>query len=152
LRFSEIDLAGQALRLGDSKTGRSIRPIGGKAIAALRDAMGRSNGPFVFPSDKAEGKNYVGLPKAWERIVGDKLANITPHGLRHAFASTAEDLGFTVPTIKALLGHTIGGVTEGYIHKVDSALIAAANRIALHIANAMDGVSDDAKVVELKIA
>jgi integrase len=30
----------------------------------------------------------------------------TPHGLRHAFASAADDLGFTEPTIAALLGHS----------------------------------------------
>jgi site-specific recombinase XerC len=70
--------------------------------------------------------------------VGERLPGLTPHGLRHSFASVAEDLGFTIPTIKALLGHTGSGVTEGYIHKVDSALIAAADRVATHIAGMMD--------------
>ena len=93
--------------------------------------------------------NYGGLPGAWERIVGSQFKKLSPHSLRHAFASTAEDLGFTIPTIKALLGHAGSGVTEGYIHKADSALIAAADQIANHISRAMDG-TDTGTVIELQ--
>jgi integrase len=139
------------LRLGDSKTGYSIRPIGTAAVNVLRGAMKRSNGVFVFPSIKLQDANYRGLPGAWHRIVGSDLKKLTPHSLRHAFASTAEDLGFTVPTIKALIGHAGSGVTEGYIHKADSALIAAANRVANHIGHAMDG-TETGTVIELKSA
>ena len=48
LRRSEVDLAGQALRLGDTKTGYSVRPIGLAAVRALRAAMAQSKGEFVF--------------------------------------------------------------------------------------------------------
>jgi integrase len=137
LRKTEVDLIGQALRLGDSKTGRSIRPIGKEAVELLRAAMSLSKGAYVFPGVKSEKTAFRGLPRAWERIIGDGLPEVTPHGLRHAFASTAEDLGFTVPTIKALLGHAGSGVTEGYIHKLDSALIAAADQVAGHIEESM---------------
>ena len=65
------------------------------------------------------------------------LPDVTPHGLRHAFASTAEDLSFTLPTIKALIGHAGSGITEGYINKLDSALIAAADRVSGHIMEMM---------------
>jgi integrase len=58
------------------------------------------------------------------------VPGITSHGLRHSFSSTAEDLGYTIPTIKALVGHARSSVTEGYIHKIDSALLAAADRIS----------------------
>jgi integrase len=153
LRRSEVDLVRQVLRLGDSKTGRSIRPIGAEAVAALRSAMARSNGEFVFPSTNAAGKPFVGLPKAWLRIIGDNLPGVSPHGLRHGFASTAEDLGFTVPTIKALLGHAGASVTEGYIHKADTALVAAADQISRFIADAMTGaIADQDNVFDLKRA
>ena len=53
-----------------------------------------------------------------------------------------------MPTIKALLGHSMGGVTAGYIHKADSALIGASDQIANHIASAMAGqVKDTSDVV-----
>ena len=79
------------------------------------------------------------------------MPGITTHGLRHSFGSTAEDLGFSLPTIKALLGHAGSSVTEGYIHKVDSALISAATRIAQHIDETMNGKTSG-KVVPLRTA
>jgi branched-chain amino acid transport system substrate-binding protein len=39
---------------------------------------------------------------------------VTPHVLRHSFASIANDLGFTEVTIAALVGHAKGSVTRKY--------------------------------------
>jgi Phage integrase family len=52
---------------------------------------------------------------------------VTPHVLRHSFASIANDLGFTEVTIAALVGHAKGSVTSKYIHTLDTALIMAAD-------------------------
>ena len=79
------------------------------------------------------------------------MPGITSHGLRHSFSSTAEDLGYSIPTIKALIGHSRASVTEGYIHKIDSALLTAADRIARHIDDAMAGRKLQ-KVVQLRKA
>ena len=49
------------------------------------------------------------------------------------------------------LGHSRASVTEGYIHKIDTALVSAANRIAQHIDAAMTGRKSD-KVVKLRTA
>jgi integrase len=130
LKRSEVDLAGSALRLGDTKTGKSVRPIGREAVALLRQILAKADGPFVFPATKGPEGHFNGLPKAWARIVTRRLPGLTPHGLRHSFASTAEDLGCSIPTIAALLGHSTRGVTHRYIHKVDSALIGSASRVA----------------------
>ena len=61
------------------------------------------------------------------------LAHITPYLLRYSFASTANDLGFTEPTIAAMLGHSYGTITGRYVHHLDHALIAAADRMAHRI-------------------
>lgn len=58
------------------------------------------------------------------------LAGITPHVLRHSFASIGNDLGFTEATIAAPVGHSRGTVTSRYIDTVDTALIMAADSIA----------------------
>jgi integrase len=88
----------------------------------------------------------------WLKSVAEKsVPGITSHGLRHSFGSTAEDLGFSLPTIKALLGHAGSSVTEGYVHKVDSALVSAATRIAQHIDETMNGTNTE-KVVPLRTA
>jgi integrase len=94
---------------------------------------------ICVPALTTDKKHYVGLPKALVGIVGDAVPGLTPHGLRHSFSSTAEDLGFSLPTIKALMGHAGASVTEGYIHKIDTALVTAADRIARHIDSAMTG-------------
>lgn len=144
LRAKEIDLPGGCLRLNDSKTGASIRPIGSPARKLLEGRKGN----FVFPAVRGTG-HYAGLPNAWGRIVtGPMLEGLTPHGLRHAFASTAEDLDFTVPTIGALLGHAGRGVTAGYIHKIDTAISAAAEKVSQAIWRAMAG---EAKAVVVPI-
>jgi integrase len=148
---SEIDWSGSALRLGTTKTGKSIRPIGDAALAVLRDACERSSSKYVFPSITNNAKHHIGLTEALQRIGGDKVPGLTSHGLRHSFSSTAEDIGFSIPTIKALVGHSSAGVTEGYIHKIDTALVSAANRIAQHIEMAMTGKISD-RVVNFRSA
>ena len=74
------------------------------------------------------------------------LDGITLHSLRHSFAGVAEQLGATIPTIAALLGHRVGGVTGGYILKrVDVLLVDTANRVAKHIEMLMRGEAFSAR-------
>ena len=119
LRWADVDFAGQCLRLSDSKTGASVRAIGSAALEILK-ALPRGGSEFVFPAIRATrmARAYSGLPKAWKRALwssvanGDGLAGLSPHGLRHAFASVAHDLGYSEFTIAALLGHSAAGVTS----------------------------------------
>ena len=69
-----------------------------------------------------------------------KLKDVTPHVLRHTFASVAGDLGFSELTIAGLLGHSARGVTQGYVH-LDTALVVAAERVSARIAELLDGVA-----------
>jgi integrase len=150
LRRSEVDLAGQALRLGDTKTGFSVRPIGLAALKALSKVMERGRSELIFPATRGAGY-FQGVDKAWRIIAGQRFPHVTPHILRHSFASTAEDIGLTVPTIAALLGHAVSGsATLGYIHKLDAALISAANRVADRISASMNGVRDGDCVVAFR--
>ncbi|MFY9657091.1 MAG: hypothetical protein WAK01_10960 [Methylocystis sp.] len=66
-----------------------------------------------------------------------RLEDVTPHTLRHTFARISGDLGFSEPTIAALLGHSARGVSESYIH-FDEALRLAADRIADEMADIID--------------
>jgi integrase len=145
LRRAEVDIPGRALRLGDTKTGASVRPLGQASIALLKRVLARGDGEFVFPATRGSG-NFQSLAKAWRKIARRRLPGITPHTLRHSLASMAEDLGFTVPTIGAILGHAVRGVTSGYIHKLDTALVAAADRTSGAIASAMDGGLGEGRV------
>ena len=68
----------------------------------------------------------------WLRIakLGDLPADITPHVLRHSFASLAADLGYNEPTIASLLGHKTHSITSRYMHSADAVLLAAADAVA----------------------
>lgn len=102
----------------------------------------------VFASS-LDGRPYVGLRDAWDRIVERaKLKGVTPHTLRHSFATTANTLGCSEPTIAALLGHSRGTMTSRYVHVVDATLLAAADRVAGAIAHALDG-GNPAKVLKM---
>jgi integrase len=148
LQWDEVDLSGRCLRFSDSKEGKSIRPLAADAGRLLAKLTNDSR--YVLPGN-APDKPFVGLPKAWPRIVGKaNLPDLTPHGLRHAFASVAVDLGYSEPTIAALLGHGTHSITGRYLHHLDSALLAAADKVAGEIAAMMAGQRTSVKIVPLR--
>jgi integrase len=152
LRWSEVDPAGRCLRLASTKTGASIRPLPAPVAALLATVPRRKGCGFVFAAADGD-RPYGALPKAWERLVerAPELRGLTLHSLRHGFASVADDLGFSLPTIATMLGHAGGGgITRGYVHKLDSVILAAADRVADAIAALMTGHS--AEVIELPSA
>jgi len=136
LKWAEVDRKAHCLRLHDSKEGASIRPLGKPALELIAQFQ-RTSG-FVFPAVRRGGA-FGGLPRGWRRLmVKAGLSKVSPHVLRHSFASTADDLDCSLPTISALLGHaTVSSTTARYVHKVDAALIAAADRVATAIRNRM---------------
>ncbi len=140
LKWADIDAENSCIRLGDSKEGASTRPIGLPVLDFLDRLRPDAPGIHVFPGTQT-GKPLIGFPKYWKEILKDTaLSGITPHVLRHSFASIANDLGFTEVTIAALLGHSRGKITSRYIHTVDTALIMAADTVAGYIQGLLDGV------------
>lgn len=144
LKWAEADTASSCLRLSDSKEGASVRPIGLPVVeylVARRERLGEPAGTYVFPGPRADDGPFGSFPNHWEQLFRKSpLADITPHVLRHSFASIANDLGFTEVTIAALVGHAKGSVTSKYIHSLDSALIMAADTIAGYIQGLLDGI------------
>jgi integrase len=94
--------------------------------------------PYFFAADWGGG-HFVGIVRVLDRVCAKAgLADVTPHTLRHSFASVAGDLGFSELTIAALLGHAARGVTQRYVH-IDEALRMAADKVAAEIAGILDG-------------
>ena len=135
LRWVEVDEAGSCLRLEDSKTGASVRPVGSAVFKRLAEI--ERGGEFVLPAIRGVG-SFGGWPGAWRRLASRAgLDGVTAHTFRHSFASVADGLGLTEPTIAALIGHSAGSTTRKYIHHVDAALVSAANRVAIEIERLM---------------
>lgn len=141
LMWTESDTDASCLRLEDSKEGASIRPIGLPVVEYLEERRKIATGTYVFPG-QGEDNAFGSFPNHWKQIFRDSpLADVTPHVLRHSFASIANDLGFTEVTIAALVGHSKGSVTSKYIHTLDTALIMAADTISGYIQGLLDGVA-----------
>jgi integrase len=136
LLWVEVDIARRTASLGDTKTGRSMRPLSRAACDVLR-SLTRS-GDLAFPATRGKGR-MSGFPKLWEKIakLGKLPADITPNTLRHSFASLASDLGYSEATIAALVGHKGRTITSRYIHSADAVLLAAADTVANRTAELM---------------
>jgi integrase len=149
LRWAEVDLARRTAVLDSTKTGRSMRPLARAAVDALRD-LPRS-GDFVFRAMRGGGL-LKGFWAIFGRVtkLGGLPADVTAHVLRHSFASLAADLGFSEPTIAALIGHKGRTVTSRYVHSADAVLLAAADAVADKIMQLMGEARSPATVVALR--
>jgi integrase len=140
LKWTEADTEASCLRLEDSKEGESIRPIGLPVVEYLEGRLTDNVGTYVFPG-QGEDNAFGSFPNHWKHLFEESpLSDVTPHVLRHSFASVANDLGFTEVTIAALVGHAKGSVTSKYIHTLDTALIMAADTISGYIQGLLDGI------------
>jgi len=138
LRWRDVNLARRTATLPDTKTGKSMRPLSRAACNLLRSQPHSGEDAFVFPATRGDGP-LVGFKKFVRRIVAlSKLPPaITPHVLRHSFISLAADLGYSEPTIAALVGHKGRSVTSRYVHYADAVLLAAADAVARETARRM---------------
>jgi integrase len=67
LRWNELDLARRTATLGDTKTGRSVRPLSHAACDVLRGITRAHDGGLVFQATRGDGR-MAGFPKLWARI------------------------------------------------------------------------------------
>jgi integrase/recombinase XerC len=124
LNWSDLDLELGMLRVRHGKGGKErIVPIGEPALNAL-DAW-RRNMPPAASSGGAIFTNLRGAritTRSIELIVARMLARsgvanrITPHGLRHSFATHLLDHGADLRSIQEMLGHASLTTTQRYTH------------------------------------
>ncbi len=95
LTWEEIDKEGGCLRLTESKEGASVRPAGQAVFEVLAQTEKNKDCPYVLVPVRGNGP-FGGMARAWTRTIKrTQLAGVTPHTLRHSYASVAGDLGFT---------------------------------------------------------
>jgi len=149
LPWAWLDTKARCIRFEDTKSGPQLRPIGVAAVKHIAAQSHKKNCPWVFPADRGDA-HFIGLPRVLARVCARAgLKDVTVHTLRHSFAATAAELGFSELTIAGLLGHTVPGVTARYAHLPDSALVAAADRVSTRIAAALEGKAS-AEVVPMR--
>jgi len=109
-----------------------VIPVGKLAIRALDDYLLRfrekkkSPFPLLFLSQRAKPMSRFSV---WHRVkfyakkIG--LTDISPHTLRHSFASHLLEGGADLRLIQEMLGHEDIGTTDRYTHVTDSRLQTA---------------------------
>lgn len=87
---------------------------------------GRAGSKFLFPSRGATGHltrhHFYVLIKQIAALAGVSPAKVTPHTLRHAFATHLLAGGADLRVIQTLLGHADVATTEIYTHVLDDHL------------------------------
>ena len=107
--------------------------------------IGRHGAPWTPEMAREEARRLLGegpmsgFRKIWDRMakLGPLPGDVTPHVLRHSFASLASDLGYSEPTIAAMVGHKGRTITSRYVHSADAVLLAAADTVADRTAGLM---------------
>lgn len=130
LDLGDLDFSNKLIRVTGKRRKERIVPFGDPALEALRSYLGvrdtfLSQARISERDDKALFLNYQGT-RITTRSVGRMVEkyiricagmhNISPHALRHSFATHLLDSGADLRDIQELLGHARLSTTQIYTH------------------------------------
>ncbi len=126
LELSQLDLQSGIVRARGKGSKERIVPIGSKAIQALRAYLdkgrprlvGLREEPRVFLNARGGGLSRQGLYKIVQRHARSAglARRMSPHTLRHTFATHLLAGGCDLRSLQEMLGHADIGTTQVYTH------------------------------------
>jgi integrase/recombinase XerC len=147
MNWGDVDLDEGMVRLRGKGKKERLVPIGNVAIDAIKDyvALGTAKLAADKAADKPRGVGIKAFPedrpvfqnnrkgrlsvRSVERVVKQyagqlQVGAVTPHTLRHSFATHLLDEGADLRVIQELLGHASLGTTQKYTHVATDRLMA----------------------------
>jgi integrase/recombinase XerD len=126
LRLQSLNLESGFVRIVGKGSRERIVPMGDKAAAALKEylkggrtaLLGRRTSAFVFLNSHGlplTRQGFWKIIKRYGRAAGIR-GSITPHTLRHAFASHLLEGGADLRSVQIMLGHEDISTTQIYTH------------------------------------
>ena len=125
LDLEDVDLRGGSVRVRGKGRRERIVPVGSKAIDALERYLarerqgGRAGAPALFLNLRDGGRLTA---RSVHRLLGDRAQrqgwqkSISPHALRHSFATHLLEGGADLRAIQEMLGHRSLSTTQRYTH------------------------------------
>lgn len=130
-------------RLSSEKTKNSRRqivPLSQGALAILENLKREAEpGDYVFKTARSPHIKHRTLQNATSRLSTQaEIGNFTPHDLRRTAATLLRKTGTRTETLKKILNHTSGSVTDIYDHYNEAAeKRAALQQLWAHVEKAL---------------
>jgi integrase/recombinase XerD len=136
LRLSDVDMRMGCVRCIGKGDKERLVPIGRKAIAAVEQYLAESRPKFARPGSPPPHNQILFLTRIGRRLsritiwkimhdYGVKLGlrgRLTPHKLRHSFATHLLERGADLRSVQLMLGHADISTTQIYTHVVEERL------------------------------
>jgi integrase/recombinase XerC len=127
MNVGHVDFGKGLARVTGKGNKERLAPIGKKALQSIRDYLDKRCGKTHI---KEKAKTPLFLNRLGSRLSARSVArlldkanrqlglvrSITPHGLRHSFATHMLDAGADLRTVQELLGHASLSTTQRYTH------------------------------------
>ncbi|MFO7666337.1 MAG: tyrosine recombinase XerC [Desulfobacterales bacterium] len=126
LNVADVDFGGRVIRVLGKGGKERIVPVGEKAVCAVRAYMDKlrgegvplnENGPLFL--NKSKGRLTTrSIARILESFVREFCISVpvSPHALRHSFATHMLDAGADLRVVQELLGHKSLSTTQKYTH------------------------------------
>lgn len=132
LRIADVQFEAGVLRATGKGNKQRITPVGKSALAAVRayleqarpKLLGRRSSPYLFVTSRG---GRLTRQAFWKLLVanGKKVGifqNLTPHVIRHSFATHLLEGGADLRSVQTMLGHADISTTQIYTHVMRSRL------------------------------
>lgn len=126
LNIADVDFGGRVIRVLGKGGKERIVPVGDKALRAVRAYMDKLRGEGISLSENGPLFLNKSRGRLTTRSIGRILENfvrefcisvpVSPHALRHSFATHMLDAGADLRVVQELLGHKSLSTTQKYTH------------------------------------